>query len=235
MFFVLLLLLLNVIVVINIIYVYYICMCSLTFQTNRLSTEHPMFAPSDGGVGWSRGGRALRCLLCGFWICWIQNGIQQPPKRQKHVSMKDVLNYVYIHIRVSYLYYIMYLYNLYLLVPGFPHFQLWAQKKHPNMVFRSVEAVYTPWAVMGWIFPLWDGCWQIRTWSRFAIDSQCHHVPSPGTINYCGAPRRHVEIHSDSNCVANVSRIVKSRSLEDYRFHMISRSQDETPLKADRY
>ena len=142
---------------------------------------------------------------------------------------------IYIHIRVSYLYYIMYLYNLYLLVPGFPHFQLWAQKKHPNMVFRSVEAVYTPWAVMGWIFPLWDGCWQIRTWSRFAIDSQCHHVPSPGTINYCGAPRRHVEIHSDSNCVANVSRIVKSRSLEDYRFHMISRSQDETPLKADRY
>ena len=39
---------------------------------------------------------------------------------------------IYIHIRVSYLYYIMYLYNLYLLVPGFPHFQLWAQKNLPT-------------------------------------------------------------------------------------------------------
>jgi hypothetical protein len=99
-FFYLLLLLLLLLIL----FMFIICMCSLIFQTNRLSTEHPMFAPSDRGVGWSRGGRALRYV--GSRMAYSN------PRKDRNVY-QGCFKLCMHNICVPYLYYIMYLYNFF--------------------------------------------------------------------------------------------------------------------------
>ena len=146
-----------------ILFMFIICMCSLIFQTNRLSTEHPMFAPSDRGVGWSRGGRALRYV--GSRMAYSN------PRKDRNVY-QGCFKLCMHNICVPYLYYIMYLYVFFNLFQA-SHISSFGAKKNLPTWFSVRWKQYT---LLG---RLWVGSFHCgMDVGRFVHGADSRSIPS---------------------------------------------------------